>query len=254
MGVQRLTSWIVTAGLMGAPAISHASCESIVIVQSRELEFWYTDATSDGGIVKGDSADAAHFERLAHALATAYRAWSYMSVNSCEAGTPPRHYLHLQARSTLEKSEQAEPHGRKDIGAYPGLAEHFAEFERGPACSLWTCDVVHLSRATAAESAAALLRAPRVPQWLYERSDPDSDVRWFHESCSGDVEVGAFLDPQTEGPGRARVCYGLFFSPQDAEATAERLELLRGQRIRLRRIRVDGALLRRILQDADEIE
>src|SRR5688572_32890961 len=89
----RLVCAVVATFLM--PASAFASCESALVVNSRELAFTYSDPTSLDVEPLTPSGMHAHFRGLAHALAVAKACFDSVRTYTCEAGTPPRTRLRL---------------------------------------------------------------------------------------------------------------------------------------------------------------
>ena len=213
---------VLVIALLLAPARAFASCESSLVVNSRELAFVYSDPTTLDTAPLSPSATRAHHRGLAHALAV--------------------------AQACLDSARTHRAGSRSEIRMDPGTRA-----DVDSTCVLWTCELGRYRTEAGARSRwenASVLSdlAVHEKQWV-----PSRDATLLYESCAGSWEPGAFivrLPGATVAPWSARC--GLYFTSADAEKEAANWERVLQKPIRVVRQRVDGRVLEEALREPIE--
>jgi hypothetical protein len=234
---------LLTALASATPA--EASCESGIMVNTRELAFSYSDAIPMRVEDFPPVAMHAHFRGLAHALAVAQACVDTSDIYSCEAGTPTRTGISLSPGSVLAAVDTS------DVNAF-AIVRRCARADDDSVCVLWTCEIGRFRTARSAHALADGTALASEPGVLTEDWMPSRDATLVYDSCGGSWEPGTFvvhLGPSLVAPWATRA--GLFFTREDALREAARWRE-GGLRVRVVRQRVDGALLEQALRQPME--
>lgn len=230
---------------MAAATPAHATCESIITVQSRELDFCYNDWTPLDGDAFPPSVRRLHFRALAHGIAVAQACLDTASEYSCEAGTPPRTRIRLVAASDVEAVDSS------DVNAY-WLVRRCRGADADSACVLWSCELKRFrTRKAAANSySVAATSVPESLAYAFDRK-VGPRIRWV--TCGGIFEPGSYvarIPGATSRPWALRL--GLYFTRDEAVRAARVWREELGGAIRIVRQRVDGALLEQALLEPED--
>lgn len=230
---------------MASATPPEATCESMIVVQSRELDFCYQNWTPLDGDAFTPPAQRLHFRALAHGIAVAQACLDTASVYSCEAGTPPRTRIRLVAGSDVEALDSS------DVNAF-WLVRRCRRADADSVCVLWSCE---LERFRTRESAvnSYSVAATSVPESLAYAFDPEAGPRIRWVTCGGTFEPGSYVTRvlgARSRPWAKRV--GLYFSHAAAARAAREWREELGDPVRIVRQRVDGALLEQALREPED--
>jgi hypothetical protein len=230
------------------PVPADSSCEGMLFVESRELDFMYSEATPMDG-EQYRIAQHGIFRNLAHATAVAQCGFEYAQMHSCEAGTPPRTRVVLSPGSMLQGADSAwSTEGVPDANA-AGIVQRCSQMKADSSCVLWTCEIGRYRTESGAQVAAAHSQPPTVEEAGEWNWDPERDARFHYATCGGTWEPGSFvvrLRKAAVAPWSVR--FGLYFTRGDAERAARAMQPQVRLHIRVVRQRVDGPLLEEALR------
>jgi hypothetical protein len=210
-----------------APARALASCESIISVQSRALNFRAYDTISDGPMTAEQIH--AHFRGLARSLAVARACFESAGKHAHGTGTPPRTEIVRSVGRPIAAGDST------DVDALWILRRVHPE-RTDSTCVLWTCELARFETDTKAREFRENLCPPVDSVLLKVGWNRRRNASILFETCAGYWEPGPFI---VQVGGKWALRGGLYMTREDAVRAAKAW----GPKVNVVRQHVDGPLL-----------